>query len=84
MITAAEVLNFAEVVCPLTKTLDKFFSKNGIPSARLSVSLSNGKKFSTDALPVTVYDSRCMTCDEKCKGQLVKCRLKVRYVNIKL
>ena len=78
--SSAKVLNFAEVICPLEKSPDKFLSKHGgVPIARYDVYLSNdGKKFSTSAMPVTVYDSKCMSCDKNCEDKQVKCTLKVR------
>jgi len=75
--TRAEVLNFAEVICPLQTSSDKLLSRSGgIPIARYNVHLSNdGKKFSASAMPVSIYDSRCMACDQ-CEGKQGKCNLK--------
>ena len=72
-------MNFAEVICPLPGLPDKFFSKNSaIPIARYNVRLSNnGRKFSANAMPVTIYDSKCVVCDDKCKGRPGECSLKV-------
>jgi len=82
--TQAEVLNFAEVICRVETSPDKFLSKNGgIPLARYNVHLSNnGMNFSDNAMPVTVYDSKCMSCN-KCEGEITKCTLKANTCHIR-
>ena len=55
------------------------FKRGGIPILRYNVQLSNdGKKFSANAMPVVIYDSKCVACDHKCRGRPGECSLKVR------